>query len=214
MSAGGGKPQVLTKVDAAKGESDHILPVVLPRKAGVVFTALYGSLERSVFMALSPVGTITELISGGTSPQVAATGHLLFVSDTTLRAVTFNPSTLEVGRNPVPLIENVAVGAAGGASYSLAEDGTLVYVDGQSAGPIGQRTMVWVDRDGKQQPINVPPRAYTYARLSPDGTRVALDARDQQNDIWIFDLARETLTRLTTDPGFNQDQSGFPTAPG
>jgi hypothetical protein len=43
-----------------------------------------------------------------------------------------------------------------------------------------------------------------YARLSPDGTRVALDVRDQQNDIWIFDLARETLTRLRTDPGLNR----------
>src|SRR5205085_1595647 len=48
------------------------------------------------------------------------------------------------------------------------------------------------------------PHAYTYARLSPDGTRVALDMREQQNDIWIFDLARETLTRLTTDPGLNR----------
>jgi len=37
-------------------------------------------------------------------------------------------------------------------------------------------------------------------RISPDGTRVALAARDQQDDIWIWDFARETLTRLTTDP--------------
>ena len=50
----------------------------------------------------------------------------------------------------------------------------------------------------------MPPGAYAYARLSPDGTRVALDARDQQNDIWIFDLKRETLHRLTTDPGLNR----------
>ena len=54
---------------------------------------------------------------------------------------------------------------------------------------------------GREEPIEVPPRAYTYARLSPDGTRVALDIRDQQNDIWIWDLARETLQRLTFDPG-------------
>ena len=37
-------------------------------------------------------------------------------------------------------------------------------------------------------------------RLSPDGTRVALDIRDQENDIWIWDLARQTLTRLTDSP--------------
>lgn len=33
-----------------------------------------------------------------------------------------------------------------------------------------------------------------------DGTRVALDVRDQEDDIWIWDFARETLTRLTFDP--------------
>jgi serine/threonine-protein kinase len=72
------------------------------------------------------------------------------------------------------------------------------------SGTIPPRTLFWVDRQGRQTAINVPPRAYTYARLSPDGTRVALDARDQQNDIWIWDLARETLQRLTTDPGLNR----------
>ena len=53
-------------------------------------------------------------------------------------------------------------------------------------------------------PIKAPPRAYFYPRLSPDGTRVALDVRDQEHDIWIWDLARETLTRLTFGPTFEQ----------
>ena len=61
----------------------------------------------------------------------------------------------------------------------------------------------WIAQ-GTSEPIKVPPRAYTYARLSPDGTRIALDMRDQQNDIWIWDLARQTLQRLTNDPGMNR----------
>jgi hypothetical protein len=45
---------------------------------------------------------------------------------------------------------------------------------------------MWVDRKGHEDPISAaPPRAYLYPRLSPDGTRVALDIRDQENDIWI-----------------------------
>ena len=63
---------------------------------------------------------------------------------------------------------------------------------------------MWVDRNGHEEPIKAPPRAYVYPRLSPDGTRVALDIRDQQNDIWIWDLARQTLQRLTNDPGPNR----------
>ena len=59
---------------------------------------------------------------------------------------------------------------------------------------------MWVDRKGREAPLKTPPRAYVYPRLSPDGTRVALDIRDQENDIWIWNLARETLTRLTFGP--------------
>jgi hypothetical protein len=57
--------------------------------------------------------------------------------------------------------------------------------------------LVWVDREGHEVPLKAPARAYFYPRLSPDGTRVALDIRDQENDLWMWDLARETLTRLT-----------------
>jgi Tol biopolymer transport system component len=62
------------------------------------------------------------------------------------------------------------------------------------------RSLVWVTRQGQETAITVPPRAYVYPRLSPDGTRVALDIHDQDNDIWIADLARQTLTRLTDAP--------------
>jgi Tol biopolymer transport system component len=39
-----------------------------------------------------------------------------------------------------------------------------------------------------------------YPRLAPDGTRVALYAQDQEQDIWLWDLVRSTLTRLTFEP--------------
>jgi Tol biopolymer transport system component len=53
-------------------------------------------------------------------------------------------------------------------------------------------------------------RAYAYPRLSPDGTRVALDIRDQENDIWIWDLTRRNLRRLTLDPGMNRGVTWSP----
>jgi Tol biopolymer transport system component len=60
---------------------------------------------------------------------------------------------------------------------------------------------VWVDRDGREMPIPAPPRSYAVARISPDGTRIVLDVRDQTNDMWIWDNARQTLTSLNRDPG-------------
>jgi Tol biopolymer transport system component len=60
-----------------------------------------------------------------------------------------------------------------------------------------------VNRQGHEEPLSAHPRAYYYPRVSPDGTRVALDVRDQENDIWIWDLAHENLRRLTSDPGLD-----------
>jgi serine/threonine-protein kinase len=58
---------------------------------------------------------------------------------------------------------------------------------------------MWVNRQGREEPIKAPPRSYAIPRLSPDGSRVALDVRDQSSDIWIWDLVRHTLTPLTLD---------------
>ena len=60
---------------------------------------------------------------------------------------------------------------------------------------------VWVDRQGRETPIGAPPRPYFLPALSPDGTRVAVFANDQEGDVWLWDLGRTTLTRLTVVPG-------------
>ena len=52
------------------------------------------------------------------------------------------------------------------------------------------RRMVWVDRQGREEPIAAPPRSYNYPRLSPDGSRVAIDMRDQEQDVWIWETSR------------------------
>ena len=138
------------------------------------------------------------LIRGGSHARYVPTGHLVYGVGGTLRAVAFDLRRLEVVGTPVPVLEQVMTTAAG-AHMSISDDGTLVYVPGGvQAAPA--RTLVWVDRQGREEPLKAPPRAYLYPRLSPDGTRVALDVRDQELDIWIWDLARETLTRFTFDP--------------
>jgi serine/threonine-protein kinase len=76
--------------------------------------------------------------------------------------------------------------------------GTLVFVPGGSGGG-AKRSLLWVDRQGNETAIPAPRRAYENARLSPDGARIALSIRDQENDIWTWDLARQTLTRVTFD---------------
>ena len=104
----------------------------------------------------------------------------------------------------VKVHDQVAITPEGAVNAAVSLDGTLVYA--RTASSTIERVPVWVTRDGREEPIAAPPRPYVYPRLSPDGTRVALETWDQGRDIWIWDLARETLTRLTDNPG----RDGFP----
>jgi serine/threonine-protein kinase len=97
----------------------------------------------------------------------------------------------------------------GAADFGIAQNGSLVYVagDGQALGV--ERMLVWVDRQGKEESLQAPMRGYTYPRLSPDGLRLALDIR-QPEDIWMWEFARRTLTRLTFDSGVNRGVTWSP----
>ncbi len=120
----------------------------------------------------------------------------------------FDPVQLEVLSDPVSVLDQVMTYSTGAAEFSLSRQGTLVYVPG---GAPTSRSPVWVDRRGREEPITAaPPRAYVYPRISPDETRVAFDIRDRENDIWIWDLARQTLDRLTNSPGADQHPVWMP----
>ena len=111
----------------------------------------------------------------------------------------FDLERLEVTSDPVPVLEGVNTKDSGAANFGISQSGSLVYIAG-SATTGDERTLVWVDREGNEEPLAAEPRRYRYPRISPDGTRLAVGVTDQENDIWIWDFARETLTRLTFDP--------------
>jgi serine/threonine-protein kinase len=120
-----------------------------------------------------------------------------------LRVVGFDVGRLETVDQSVAVEESVFVSPFGGfADFDVAENGTLVYV-ASSARPNARR-LVWVTREGREELIDLPERAYTYPNFSPDGRQVAFDIRDQENDAWIWNLGGNTLRRLTFDRGFNQ----------
>ena len=99
----------------------------------------------------------------------------------------------------MPVVEGVLTKPSGAASFDLARDGSLVYVSGAAA--TRTRTLVWVDRDGREEPVAADPRPYTSVRLSPDGRRLVTTVSDQANvDLVIYDLARDSPTRFTFDP--------------
>ena len=155
-------------------------------------------------------GAITRLGLAGVSPHYVSTGHLVYAAeDGSVWAVPFDADRLEVTGNPVPLVEGVAVKGSGAANFSLSDNGRLVYVLGDVQEVAGfSRTLVWVDRDGREEPAVAEPRNFQEFSLSPDGTRVAARVIGIEDPaVWIFDLVRNTNTRLT----FEDDPRGFPT---
>ncbi len=197
IPAAGGDPEPLTTLE--DDEVAHVWPEILPGGEAVLFTVLKGAgiANRQIDVLRLDTGERTLLVSGGSYPQYAPTGHLVFAVDGTLRAVPFDLASLTVTGDPVPVLEGVTTTGTGAASASFASDGTLVYVPGGAEGVGAERTLVWVDREGAEEPLVAEPRAYLYPRISPDGARVAIDVQDEERDIWIWDFVRETLTRLT-----------------
>ncbi len=196
----GGPSTVLTRPDRERGETDHLWPEFLPGGQAVLFTITgQGGIDNAHLAVLDlKTGTYKRLLQGGSRSRYVRSGHIVYGAAGTLRAVAFDLDRLETIGTPVPVLPQLVTTASGGADFDVSADGTLAYV------PTGlvslTRTLVWVDRQGQSEPLKTSPRNYQYLRLSPDGTRVALDIRDQENDIWFWELAGRKLTRLTFDP--------------
>ena len=194
VSDAGGIPQPLTHLE--KGEIGNIWPEFLPGGKAVVF--------EGSSVAAQPIGTSERrnLTQGGVSPRYLSSGYLIYALAGNLMAVPFDPERLEVKGTPVPVVQGVMQeGNPAPAQYSVSATGSLVYVPGSAEA--SQSKLVWVSRNGTEQPLPAPARDYQSPRISPDGRRVALASGGQ---IWLYDLARDTLTRVT----FEGDLNGLP----
>jgi serine/threonine-protein kinase len=208
VASAGGTSTVLTRPDKNKGEADHFWPRFLPGGHAVLFTVVTGSFDLAeaqvaVLDLRSPGATPKILFRGGSDARYVPTGHLVYLAAGSVRAVPFDLDRLEVkDGSPVPVLPSLnSTGTTG--DFDVADEGTLVYVPAGDAIAV-ERTLAWVDRQGKEEAIPAPARAYVYPRISPDGKRLAIDVREQENDIWVWDLVRHGFTRVTKDPGLDR----------
>jgi eukaryotic-like serine/threonine-protein kinase len=203
-SDAGGTPQPLTRL--GKGEVGHGWPEFLPNGKAVLFAAVTATSNwANAQVAVQSVGTgeRRNLVQGATQPRYAPSGHLIYAQGGNLMAAPFDSQRVAITGTAVPVVEGVLQSpATGDAQYSLSTMGSLVYVPGSVQGP--QSKLVWVSRSGAEQPLAAPARAYLAPRLSPDGRGVAAGITGQDSQVWLYDLSRETLTRLTFEGNTNQ----------
>ena len=195
VSAAGGAPSLLTAVEASRGEADDRYPSFLPdgrrflyspRGPSVAEGTYVGSLdagpEQQNAMPLpAPYGIYAP--TSGPGP-----GRILFLQNGTLMAQTFDAARMELKGDPAPIVQQVA-------NFTVSSNGVLAYTGGEA--PL---QLTWFDRQGKVLGALGAPGLEQRPVISPDGSTVAV-ARDEAagTDLWLYNVARGTRSRLTFD---------------
>ncbi|MGI8783712.1 MAG: protein kinase domain-containing protein [Acidobacteriota bacterium] len=204
VSAAGGAPEMITTPDRGKDEGNHRWPEVLPGGKWVLFTIESpgrSSFDEARIGLLSlETGERRVLIEGGSNARYSSTGHILYGRTGRIFGAPFDLDRLQVTGPSVPILEGVrTLPTTGAAHFSLSRSGSLVYVPDTAGG--GIQSLRWVDRQGSSTPIAAPRRSYISTSLSPDGGQLALTIGAADSDIWLYDLRRGILTRLTFEIG-------------
>ncbi len=223
IPSAGGTPVLMTKLSA--GEVTHRWPEVLPGGQAVLFTSSavasdpedanidvfsLKSGERKTVARGGFYGRFLPLSSGvgpaGVGPAgvgPASAGHLIYLHHSTLFAVPFDLRHLAATGSPTPILEDVASSTLAGGDFTFAQNGTFVYLSGK--GIDAGYSISWVDNAGKTQPLHAPIGLYYTPRLSPDGKRLAFSrGSGHGTEMWVKDLDRDTLSRLSNLGGDNR----------
>jgi Tol biopolymer transport system component len=190
MNADGSSPRTLTTPE--RGER-HISPCPLPDGRTVLFTAVGADPGEARIAAVSLAdGGVRTLIEDGAVTGQFSDGYLVYARpDRRLMAVPFDATRVEISGPTQSLPDHVSRTRFGVAHFSLAP-GLLVYL------PPSLTRLVEIDRSGRRETLEAD-RLWHHPRYSPDGSRVAVDVTNPggERDIWIFDRALKTLSRLT-----------------
>jgi serine/threonine protein kinase/Tol biopolymer transport system component len=201
--ASGGAPAALTKLDPSLHTS-HRWPFFLPDGKHFLYFAMHHDPSKSSNNAVyyaSLDGRENRLLVHAQTNAIFAAGFLLFGRGDQLMAQPFDPAKGELSGQPEAVSSGVLNDVTTWHLGATASDsGMLAFGNGTS----GNVQLVWMDRSGNQTSIAADNlKNLQYARLSPEGARVAMMLDSGINDIWTLDLARGVRTRLTFGPVAN-----------
>src|ERR1022692_2711252 len=195
VSASGGTPQPVLKLNAAKFERAHLWPQFLADGKHFVFFVLT-DLDETTGVYTGELGSpeYSQVFRSATNAVYSAVGgpdskkgYLLSIRDRSLIGQAFNSAKLAVEGEAITLGEDVgAVRSLSLAPISVSNNGILVY---QSVGQ-PSRQLVWMDRTGKTVGTASAGGQWGPPRISPDGTRAVAGKPGSEGgnaDLWILE---------------------------
>jgi eukaryotic-like serine/threonine-protein kinase len=200
VAAGGGFPTEIFKLDVSK-YSTYRWPWFLPDGKHFLYFATNHLTPNNpntggVFFA-STDGKENRLLFHSATNAIYASGYLLYVVGTTLRAQAFDPGSGKIQGDSSLLADGVQNDAEVWRGIVAASgNGLLLY---QPASSVATLKLAWFDRNGKQLEEIAEPDQYYQVRLSPDDKKLALVIGQPSPTIWIYDLARDSKSRFTFD---------------
>ena len=205
---GGGSPEPLTTLDAARGERTHRWPATVAGTDWVLFTAANTkSVSDYEGARIDAVNVRTKerrtILEGARYARFAPPDRLLVLRRAALVAYRLDPTRLAAGSETVTVLDDVGGEASSGAGFFAAGGrGILAYVPGAALQE--EKLLVSVDPSGHETPLPLEPRSYFQPRLSPDGARLAFSigsGQAENDDIWTYDLREKRMSRFTFQPG-------------
>lgn len=203
VSSQGGAPSPVTKLYPK--EEAHRWPSFLPDGKHFVFLADAETTEDHHIRLGSLDSSESEILFGAVSRILYADpGYLVYVNQGALVARAFNPGSRKVESEPLTIVPNVAeIGGNHEYDFSFSSNGVLAYQSGSS-----QSQLAWFNREGKKLDVVGEPGSYAAVVLSNDERRAAttlMDADGRVADIWVVDLSRKSLSKLTFEPSSEGD---------
>jgi eukaryotic-like serine/threonine-protein kinase len=198
VPAGGGAAQVATHLDATRSEITHRWPQFLPGAKAVLYTSatnnnFFGT--AAVQATVLATGETKILVPGAYFGRYLPGGYLAYFSQGTLFVAPFDAASLKITGTAIPMLQDVDSDITnGGAQFSVADNGTVIYLAG---GAMQSLNIVSIDRQGNATVLVKDQPGAASPRLSPDGKRLVFE----KGGLFIHDLTRSTTTPFSIKSG-------------
>ena len=193
-AAGGSARQLVASI----GDERMSNPDVLDDGDTLLFTRTDRGTATSLLAMSLKSGQRRVILDDARWGRVLPDGHLLYVRANTLAIQPIDLPTLKPTGGATVILDNIPVSGSFPYAVNVAinRTGSLAYM----TAPGQQRLPVWLDRTtGRETPVGAPPKPYVYPNISPDGSRIAFNVRENTYADWIWDVRGQTLSRITTD---------------